>query len=165
VTQKPGQGLRPSWIVASLVTAGILLGILVGLVTLIQALTGGRSVASRPWFDSVLNLAIFIPAGLGLLRYNVLGRPTVRFSVDGVSVGALNIPWPTVGSVTARSFLLMPYLVVEVTPEAKGRLPWYDRLAMSLGAGGGVWRTLWVSEQQIGSSAAEAAELADHVRR
>jgi hypothetical protein len=165
LTQKPGPALRPSWIVASLVTAGILLGILVGLVTLIQALTGGRSFSARPLFESIVNLVIFIPAGLGLLRYNVLGRPPVRFSVDGVSVGSLNIPWGTIGSVTARSFLFMPYLVVEVTPEAKGRLPWYDRLAMSLGTGGGAWRTLWVSEQQVGSSAAEAAELADHVRR
>ena len=165
MTQKPGRALRPSWIVTSLVTAGIFLGILVGVVTLIQALTGGRSFSSRPLFDSIVNLAIFTPAGLGLLRYNVLGRPTVRFSVDGVSVGSLNIPWATIGSVTARSFLRIPYLVIEVTPEAKGRLPWYDRLAMSLGAGGGAWRTLWVSEQQVGSSAAEAAELADHVRR
>jgi len=98
-------------------------------------------------FASVLFLAIW----LGLLRYNILGRPAVHVAADGLHIGATRVDWRDVGAVGADAVAGVPYLTVEIDKRFVTNVSAVDRLSMRIAAPPDRPRgPLWITEQQLG---------------
>lgn len=96
---------------------------------------------------SVLLLVIW----LGVLRYNILGRPAVRVAADGLRIGATRFAWPDVGTVGADAVFGVPYLTVEVDRRLVTKVPAVDRFSMRIAVPPDRPRgPLWITEQQLG---------------
>ena len=88
---------------------------------------------------------------LGVLRYNVLGKPTVRVAGDGLQIGQTRFAWPDVGTVGADAVFGVPYLTVEVDKRLVTRVSAVDRFSMRIAAPPDRPRgPLWITEQQLG---------------
>lgn len=88
---------------------------------------------------------------LGVLRYNILGKPTVRVAADGLQIGETRFAWPDVGTVGSDAVFGVPYLTVEVDKRLVTNVSAVDRFSMRIAAPPDRPRgPLWITEQQLG---------------
>jgi hypothetical protein len=105
-------------------------------------------------------VVLFTFVGLGIIRYNVLGIPSVRLTSDGVTIGGSLVAWDQVGQVGVQNLYEVPYLTVELDRTSLDRVAWIDRLAMKFAAPPDDRRgPLWITEQQLGMRAQTAWDL------
>jgi hypothetical protein len=98
-------------------------------------------------FASVFFLVIW----LGLLRYNILGRPAVRVAADGLHIGETRVDWGDVGAVGWDHVAGVPYLTIEVDKRLVTTVSAVDRFSMRIAAPPDHPRgPLWITEQQLG---------------
>lgn len=96
---------------------------------------------------SVFSLVIW----LGVLRYNILGRPAVRVAEDGLWIGETRLAWPELGTVGSDAVYGVPYLTVEVDKRLVTKVSAVDRFSMRIAAPPDRPRgPLWITEQQLG---------------
>jgi hypothetical protein len=105
---------------------------------------------------------MFLGLGMGLIRYNILGRPRVRIEPSGLTIGAHTFVWTEIEVVGTASPYGVPYLLASIRTDAIGRLPLVERTMMMT-----LWpkapdgrRMAWISEQQLGESAEAASQRA-----
>lgn len=98
-----------------------------------------------------LGAVIFLVLWLGILRYNILGRPTVRVAADGLQIGETRFDWRDVGTVDSDAVFGVPYLTVELDKRLVATVSPVDRLSMRIAAPPDRPRgPLWITEQQLG---------------
>ena len=108
----------------------------------------------------IAGVVLFAIVGLGILRYNVLGKPPVRLGPEGVTIGDARIGWNQVGQVGIQVLYDVPYLTLELDPRGLGLVHPIDRFSMKLAAPPDHRRgPLWITEQQLGIRAQTAWEL------
>jgi hypothetical protein len=168
VTTRPGSGAPPSargrgvvWVAI----AGVLFFLIpLGLVMLWLAVTpgdGDRDTVDRLVVGGlgILLTAMMAGAGVGTLRYNVLGVPAVRMETTGLRIGDRRLFWADLRDVGVISVYRIPYLMLDIEPSA--------RKTLSLEARISTWltppfpdgrRPLWVTEQMLGTTVEAALE-------
>jgi hypothetical protein len=103
--------------------------------------------------------AAFVGLGIGVIRYNVLGLPPVRFEPIGIVIGTHRLSWSEIDWVGRTDTYGVPYLLVDVRRDARGGLPLSARLVSRfsppLPDGR---RPIWITEQMLGSTVEAAIE-------
>ena len=88
---------------------------------------------------------------VGILRYNILGRPTVRVAADGLRIGETHVDWRDVGTVGSDTVFGVPYLTIEVDKRLVATVSAVDRFSMRIATPPDRSRgPLWITEQQLG---------------
>ncbi len=156
----------PARIVWLLLVADIVLLIPVGVILVELAIARPSPHWDAPERAMVAALGILVVAlcvgvGLGVIRYNVLGRPRVSIDDDGLWIADHRIGWGALGCAGIGSAAGVAMLSVEVPRAELGFLPWYDRLAARFNPViPGRGPSIWITEQQL---CARLAEVVDRI--
>lgn len=112
----------------------------------------------------LVDVLMFVGVGAGLVRYNVLGHPSVRIEPGALLIGSSRFAWRELDGFAGVSCYGVPYLVLAIRPDALGRLPLVDRISMRLTPTPRTpdgHRYVWITEQQLGDSVETALERLD----
>jgi hypothetical protein len=160
----PRPSTRGRTVVAVLLAVDVIVLVPLGLVVIWIAVA-----SDNPDWDA-LDRALLLALGLvetammsglaiGIYRFHVLGRPSVRTEITGLRIGTDRLFWADVRDVGAVAAYGVPYLLLDVLPEARGRLPLSARIAARTNpplAGGR--RPLWITEQMLGTTVEAALD-------